>query len=91
MKYISTRNSKKTFSFKDVFLNALSPDGGLFVPQNIPFFSIKELNELKELSYNDLAAKIIIKFCSEEFEENELKEIVEKSYKSFRSKETVIL
>ena len=91
MKYISTRNSKKTFSFKDVFLNALAPDGGLFVPQNIPFFSIKELNELKKLSYNDLAAKIIIKFCSEEFEENELKEIVEKSYKSFRSKETVIL
>ena len=36
MKYISTRNSKKTFSFKDVFLNALAPDGGLFVPQNIP-------------------------------------------------------
>ena len=91
MKYISTRNSKKTFSFKDVFLNALAPDGGLFVPQNIPFFSIEELNELKKLSYNDLAAKIIIKFCSEEFEENELKEIVEKSYKSFRSKETVIL
>ena len=91
MKYISTRNSKKTFSFKYVFLNALAPDGGLFVPQNIPFFSIKELNELKKLSYNDLAAKIIIKFCSEEFEENELKEIVEKSYKSFRSKETVIL
>ena len=91
MKYISTRNSKKTFSFKDIFLNALAPDGGLFVPQNIPFFSIKELNELKKLSYNDLAAKIIIKFCSEEFEENELKEIVEKSYKSFRSKETVIL
>ena len=91
MKYISTRNSKKTFSFKDIFLNALAPDGGLFVPQNIPFFSIKELNELKKLSYNDLAAKIIIKFCSEEFEENELKEIVEKSYKSFRSEETVIL
>jgi len=91
MKYISTRNSKKIFSFKDIFLNALAPDGGLFVPQNIPFFSIKELNELKKLSYNDLAAKIIIKFCSEEFEENELKEIVEKSYKSFRSKETVIL
>ena len=91
MKYISTRNSKKTFSFKDVFLNVLASDGGLFIPQNIPFFSIKELNELKKLSYNDLAAKIIIKFCSEEFEENELKEIVEKSYKSFRSKETVIL
>ena len=38
MQYISTRNSKITFSFKDVFLNVLAPDGGLFIPQNIPFF-----------------------------------------------------
>ena len=91
MQYISTRNSKKTFSFKDVFLNVLASDGGLFIPQNIPFFSIKELNELKKLSYNDLAVKIIIKFCSEEFKENELKKIIEKSYKNFRAKETVIL
>ena len=91
MQYISTRNSKKIFSFKDVFLNALAPDGGLFIPKNIPIFSIEELNELKKLSYSELAVKIIIKFCSEEFRENELKEIIKKSYKNFRTNETVIL
>ena len=59
---------------------------GFLFHKIFPFFPIKELNELKKLSYNDLAVKIIIKFCSEEFEENELKEIVEKSYKKFQSK-----
>ena len=36
MEYISTRNIKKTFMFKDVFLKGLAPDGGLFVPKNFP-------------------------------------------------------
>ena len=37
MEYISTRNTKKTFSFKDVFLKGLAPDGGLFVPKKFHF------------------------------------------------------
>ena len=30
MEYISTRNKEKTYSFSDVFLKGLAPDGGLF-------------------------------------------------------------
>ena len=52
MEYISTRNTKNTFSFKDVFLKGLASDGGLFVPKEIPIFSKEELKELKNLSYN---------------------------------------
>ena len=58
MQYISTRNIKKTFTFKDVFLNALAFDGGLYVPKDIPFYSTEELNNLKELSYEQIS-KII--------------------------------
>ena len=69
MEYISTRNTKKTFSFKDVFLKGLSPDGGLFIPKKIPKYNSQELEELRNLSYNELATKIILKFCSDEFSE----------------------
>ena len=58
MEYISTRNNKKAFSFKDVFLRGLAPDGGLFIPKKLPFFSKNKLNKLKKLSYNSLAEKI---------------------------------
>jgi len=91
MEYISTRNTENTFSFKDVFLKGLASDGGLFVPKEIPTFSKDELNELKNLSYNELAAKIVLKFCNNEFNQKEIREIIENSYKSFRAKNVVVI
>ena len=89
MEYISTRNSQKIFSFKEIFLNALASDGGLYVPKKIPFYSLKELENLKELSYEQLAVKIISNFCSDEFSETEIKDLVNNSYKKFRVKNVV--
>ena len=91
MEYISTRNAQKTFSFKKVFLSGLAPDGGLFVPKKIPLYSYQELKKLKNLSYNDLAIKIILKFCGNEFSEIEIKNIVNESYKNFRVKDVVTI
>ena len=47
MEYISTRNTEKSFSFDDVFIKGLAPDGGLFVPKNIPILPSKEILSLK--------------------------------------------
>ena len=49
MEYISTRNKKNIFSFEDVFLKGLAPDGGLFVPKEIPTFTQDELISLKNI------------------------------------------
>ena len=89
MEYISTRNKKKIFSFKEVFLKGLAPDGGLFVPKKIPSFTFQEIKSFRNLSYNDLAVKIILKFCNDEFNEKEIQELVGDSYKSFRVKNVV--
>ena len=91
MEYISTRNTQNTFSFKDVFLKGLASDGGLFVPKKIPIFSKEELKELEKESYNDLAVKIISKFCGKEFNQKEIREIIENSYKNFRVKNVVVI
>jgi threonine synthase len=84
MEYISTRNKNKIFSFKDVFLKGLAPDGGLFIPKKIPQYDVEEFKNLKKLSYNELAAKIILEFCNEEFSKKEILDLVENSYKKFR-------
>ena len=84
MEYISTRNKEKTYSFSDVFLKGLAPDGGLFVPKKISLYTSQELKKLSKLSYNELATKIIFKYCSDEFNEIEINDLVEKSYKNFR-------
>ena len=70
-------------------MKGLAPDGGLFVPKKIPIFKPQELENLKSLSYNDLAVKIIFKFCSDEFSEKEINELVNNSYKSFRIQNVV--
>jgi len=91
MEYISTRNIQKIFSFKDVFLKGLAPDGGLFVPKKISLYTSQEIEKLRGLSYKELAVKIILNFCSEEFNEIEIKNLVDNSYKNFRVEDVVAL
>ncbi|MDC3407836.1 hypothetical protein OAX39_02135 [Candidatus Pelagibacter ubique] len=33
MKYISTRDNSKEYSFEEVFIKGLADDGGLFIPK----------------------------------------------------------
>ena len=89
MEYISTRNSSKTFKFKDVFIKGLADDGGLFIPQTLNKYSKDEINSFKNLSYIDLAKKIIFPFIGDFMNENEVSKIIEKSYSVFREKNVV--
>ena len=91
MKYISTRNNKKTFEFKDVFIKGLADDGGLFVPQSLNSYDETEINSFRELEYNELAKKIISTFIGNFMSENDLSKIIDKSYSVFRNKNVVNL
>ena len=89
MNYVSTRNNKNELNFKDVFIKGLAEDGGLFVPKNIKLLNSEDLDKLKNLSYNDLACEILNPFCSDFINKEDLKNIITKSYSSFREKEVV--
>ena len=87
MNYASTRNNKIELIFKD-FLKGLADDGGLFVPKILNYWT-EDLDKLKKLSYNDLACEILNPFCSDFINKEDLKNIITKSYSSFREKEVV--
>ena len=89
MNYISTRNNQKNFTFKDVFLKGLADDGGLFVPKSIKAFQEEELDNLKNLSYNDLAAEIIYPFIGDFMSKDDLISLISKSYLNFRCDDVV--
>ena len=91
MKYFSTRNKSLKFSFKDIFLRGLAPDGGLFLPSEIKKYNQSELKNLSKLSYVELATEIISNFCKDDIEKNQLKILIEKAYNNFRNKEIVEL
>ena len=89
MKYISTRNSSKEYSFEDVFIKSIADDGGLFIPKSIKKFNTDELDSLTKLNYQELAKKIIFPFIGNFMPEKKLSDIIDKSYSVFRKKNTV--
>ena len=91
MRYVSTRNNNKDYSFKEVFLKGLADDGGLFIPKSLFKFSDKELNSLKELNYQDLAKEIIQPFVKDFINQSNLSQIINKSYSVFRKKNVIDL
>ena len=91
MKYISTRDNSKKYSFEEVFIKGLADDGGLFIPSEIKKYSAGELKSLSSLSYQNLAKKIIYPFIGDFMSKNELSDIVDKSYSVFRKDNTVDL
>ena len=91
MKYFSTRNKSLEFSFKDIFLRGLAPDGGLFLPSEIKKYNNSELKNLSKLSYIDLSTEIIFNFCKDDIDKDQLKILIGKAYKNFKNKEVVEL
>ncbi len=89
MKYISTRDDKKEYSAEQVLNFGLAPDGGLFIPKSVKPFSKEEINNFKNLSYNDLAAEIINPFIGDFMSKDDLISLISKSYSNFRTKNVV--
>ena len=89
MEYISTRNKNLQLSFKEIFLQGLAPDGGLFISKNIKKYSNNELNKMAKLNYIDLAKEIVSNFCKKDLHGKELEDIIKKSYSNFSVKNVV--
>ncbi len=84
MKYISTRGDATPLSFEDVVLTGLAPDGGLYIPENLPKFSQEEIASWAGLSYQELAFKVISPFVAGEIPDEDLQKIINESYSTFR-------
>ena len=91
MKYVSTRDTSKTFAFKDVFIKGLADDGGLFIPEKLAKYNENEVKDFKKLSYRELAKKIVYPFIGNFMSEGELSNIIDKSYSTFRKDNVVDL
>ncbi|WP_096087248.1 threonine synthase [Agaribacterium haliotis] len=84
MKYVSTRGQAPALEFEDVVLTGLASDGGLYVPQSIPEFSKEEIASWAGLSYQELALKIMSPFVAGSIPEADLKDLIDRSYATFR-------
>ncbi len=83
MKYISTRNNITNFSAEQVLNYGLAPDGGLFIPKEIPKFSNDHINALKGKNYIDIANFILSPFLLDLFDPKTINEIINEAYSKF--------
>ena len=80
MKYISSRGQQKNKDFLQVLLTGLADDGGLYVPEFIPEFSVEKIRSLKGLSYQKLAFEIIQPFVGGTIADDVLRQMINDSY-----------
>ena len=83
MDYISTRGQDGPLSFEEALLNGLARDGGLYLPTDWPRFTPAEMEEMKSLSYPELAARIMAPFTNGDPDEGELAKMAQDAYASF--------
>ena len=91
MRYISTRGAAPVIGFDDALLTGLARDGGLYVPAEWPQLSTEALEDLKGLSYPELAVRIMRPFMAGSMIEERLPELVAKAYEGFGHKAVVPL
>ncbi len=76
--YKSTRNSELKVTASEAILKGLAPDGGLFVPEEIPKLDVS-MEQLKSMSYQEIAYEVMKLFLAD-FTEGELKGCIERAY-----------
>ncbi|KAF9233038.1 tryptophan synthase beta subunit-like PLP-dependent enzyme [Melanogaster broomeanus] len=81
MKYFSTRGHPGEQSFEDVVLAGLAPDGGLYIPRDIPTLPENWKTTWATLSYQQLAINVISLFVSpNELPLDDLEALVNRTY-----------
>ena len=77
LKYIGTRDKNITATASQAILRGICPDGGLYIPEEIPQME-KSLEELGKMTYQELAYEVLSKYL--DFTEEELKACINGAY-----------
>lgn len=87
MLYNSTENANEVVSSAQAIAMGISPDGGLFVPQEFPQYSLDTFKELLSLDYQGRAKKVFADYLTD-FTAEEIADCVDKAYteEKFESK-----
>lgn len=81
MNFYSTRGEGPVSGARAI-INGIAKDGGLYVPEEFPRFSIEDISEMIELGYEERSAYIMSKFLTD-FSYEELLEYTSKAYAKF--------
>lgn len=79
MLYNSTQNNSKVVTSAQAIAQGISEDGGLFVPQSLPQYTLNDIKNMIDMSYQD-RAKVVFKSYLTDFTDDEIADSVDKAY-----------
>ena len=78
MRFVSTRNPNHSVSLSRALLDGLAPDGGLYVPEELPHLSRDQFTSLSHIKY--IAQELLQPFFEGDELESELTSICEETF-----------
>ncbi|MDR2314362.1 MAG: threonine synthase [Spirochaetaceae bacterium] len=75
MHYYSTRDRTRPVSFREAALSGLAPEGGLFIPEEIPEYRKAVKHSLDSMSFQDTAFQTILPYVEGDVPPSVLEEI----------------
>jgi len=90
MQYVSIKGDAPKVNFEEAILNGFAPDAGLYVPESLPNITLTQLENWKNLSYQDLVFEISSLFIpSNIIPPSDLRQIIKTAYSEFEKEETI--
>ena len=81
MQFFSTRGGEGV-SPAEAVLMGIAPDGGLFIPEAFPQFSLRQIAKMARLSYPELSAQVIASFLTD-FTYADILKVTREGYAAF--------
>ena len=96
MEYLSTRGGPERLTFEQAVLTGLAPNGGLFIPARIPQLPANWQTEWADLSFPELSHRVLSLYIPQQPEQggipsDDLQQVIDKSYATFRHPDTTPL
>ncbi|SPO30937.1 probable THR4 - threonine synthase (o-p-homoserine p-lyase) [Ustilago trichophora] len=96
MKYLSTRGGSERLTFEEAVLTGLAPNGGLFIPAEVPQLPANWESEWANLSFPELSHRVLSLYIPEDPAQGgipsaDLQQVINKSYSTFRHQDTTPL
>ncbi|XP_047602441.1 threonine synthase-like 2 isoform X2 [Lutra lutra] len=92
MWYVSTRGMAPRVDFEGALFSGYAPDGGLFMPEELPQLGIETLRQWSSLSYPSLVKELCTLFIGPELIPRDvLNDLIDRAFHRFRHREVVHL
>lgn len=80
MKYVSTSGGTEPVAFAEAIRRSIAPDGGMYMPGDLPKLPRAFFNNMGEMSLREIAYVVAATFLGEDLDPSALKKIVDEAF-----------